>query len=126
MTREKLGFRKGDLLAVGLVILLAAAVGLCFLPEQDHAPGMAEIYRGGELVKTVSLEQDQEFTVAGSYTNTITVRDGKIAITASDCPGEDCVHSGFSGSANRSIVCLPNGVEIRIVQGDRDVDFVVG
>ena len=49
-----------------------------------------------------------------------------IAITGSDCPGEDCVHSGWIKASGRSIVCLPNKVEIRIVGQSDDVDFVVG
>lgn len=123
---ERLRFQKGDLIAVGFVILLAVCVGLCFLPGKNQDECMARIYRDGTLIQTVSLEKDCEFTVTGSYTNTITVKNGKIAITASDCPGEDCVHSGFIGTSGRSIVCLPNGVEIRIAAGEPDVDFVVG
>ena len=64
--------------------------------------------------------------ITGTYSNTITVEEGKIAITASDCPGEDCVHSGAIHTSGRSIVCLPNGVEVRVVSAQSDVDFVVG
>ena len=39
---------------------------------------------------------------------------------------EDCVGCGWSNATGRSIVCLPNGLEIRIVSGQSDVDFVVG
>jgi len=46
-------------------------------------------------------------------------------IAESTCPGNDCVHSGKIHSAGRSIVCLPNRVEIRIT-GESDVDYVVG
>lgn len=126
MSCGRLHFKKGDLIAVAFVILLAVIVGLCFLPERTDAVCVAEVYQNGELLKIVSLEEDQEFTLNGSYTNTITVKNGKIGITTSNCPGEDCVHSGLIGSPNRSIVCLPNGVEIRIVAGEADVDFVVG
>ena len=48
------------------------------------------------------------------------------AFTESDCPGRDCVHSGSIGSTGRSIVCLPNRVEIRVISAEADVDFVVG
>ena len=66
------------------------------------------------------------FEVTGKYTNLIIVENGSIAITASDCPGEDCVHSGAITAPGRSIVCLPNGVEVRVVGQSADVDFVVG
>lgn len=87
---------------------------------------MAQVYQNGELVKTLSLEEDTTFEITGKYSNTITVRGGEIAITASNCPGADCVHSGPIQTCGRSIVCLPNGVEIRVVNAQSDVDFVVG
>ena len=124
--QEILRFRRGDFLAIALVVLLAVLVAVFYLPKNSSDPVMVEIYRGGNLLQTVSLDTDTSFEVAGKYTNVITVSDGKIAITASDCPGEDCVHSGAIAVAGRSIVCLPNGVEIRVVGASSDVDFVVG
>ena len=78
------------------------------------------------MIKTLSLDTDTSFEITGKYTNVITVQDGNIAITSSDCPGEDCVHSGAISSTGRSIVCLPNEVEVRVVNAASDVDFVVG
>lgn len=119
-------FQKGDLLAIVPVILLAVLIFVLFLPPRNVPAAYAEIYRDGQLIRTVSLDRDQEFAVVGRYTNTVTVRDGKIAVTASDCPGGDCVSCGWCDSSGRSIVCLPNGVELRVVSADGDVDFVVG
>ena len=123
---EHLRFRKGDVVAIMLVAVLAVAVALCFLPKQQSGPVLAEVYQEGELVKTCPLETDTSFEIAGKYTNVITVENGAISISASDCPGEDCVHSGAIQSSGRSIVCLPNGVEVRVVDQTSDVDFVVG
>ena len=122
----RLRFRKGDLLAIVSTLLLAVVVFVIFLPGRGGTAAIAQIYQDNTLVRTVSLETDQEFTLAGQYNMTVAVRDGKIAVTQSDCPGEDCVHSGWSDSSGRSIVCLPNRVEIRIVSDTDDVDFVVG
>ena len=123
---EHLRFRKGDVLAIALVLLLAAAVAVTYLPKDGTSPVTAEVYREGELVKSLSLDADTSFEITGKYTNVITVKNGEIAVTASDCPGEDCVHSGAIHSAGRSIVCLPNEVEVRVVTQTSDVDFVVG
>ena len=78
------------------------------------------------MVKTVALTENQTFRISDRYQNEITVKDGAIAFTASNCPGEDCVHSGSIHSPGRSLVCLPNRVEIRVISGEPDVDFVVG
>ena len=122
----RLRFQKGDYLAVAVTLLLAAVVFLAFLPRETGDTPMAEIYLDGTLVRRVSLDTAAEFSVTGDYMNTVTVRDGKIAVTDSDCPGGDCVHSGWIGTSGRSIVCLPNRMEIRIVSAPGDVDFVVG
>lgn len=119
-------FKKGDIVAIAAVVVLAAVVFFAFVPREKASAPMAEIYLNGELVKTVSLSANQEFTLSGDYTNTISIRDQKIAITRADCPGEDCVSSGWQHSAGRSIVCLPNGLEIRIISANSGVDFAVG
>lgn len=124
--RDSLRFRRGDWLAIALVAALAVAVLLCFLPGGKAPAAYAEVYLDGALYKTLPLDQDAELTVTDAYSNHITVKDGAIAFTASDCPGQDCVHSGSIHSTGRSLVCLPNKVEIRVVAGESDVDFVVG
>ena len=124
--QEHLRFRKGDMLAIVLVVALAVFVAVWFLPENSADPVMAEVYQGGELVKTISLDENTSFVIEGAYSNTITVENGSISITKSDCPGEDCVYSGAIHSSGRSIVCLPNEVEVRVVAQTSDVDFVVG
>ena len=126
MHSMRLRFQKGDWLAVAVTLVLAIAVFFAFLPRETGDVPVAEVYLDGTLVCRVTLDESQEFTVTGDYTNTVTVRDGKIGVTASDCPGGDCVHSGWIGTSGRSIVCLPNRMEIRIVSAPGDVDFVVG
>ena len=126
MGNKELRLRMGDLIAAALVAALAVGIFFLCLPAPDHEAGQAQIYLGGELIHTLPLDEDQELTVTDAYANTITVRGGKVAITQSDCPGTDCVHSGWIGTTGRSIVCLPNALEIRVVARTGDVDFVVG
>ena len=80
----------------------------------------AEIYSDGKLVKTVVLSVDQEFTVDGK--NTVTVQDGKIAVTWANCPDGYCVRRGFCSSGG-DIVCLPNRLVIKFVD-EQEIDAV--
>ena len=121
-----LRFRKGDVLAIAAVVLLAIIVAVSFIPKTGGGAVEAELYQDGKRIKTLSLEEETTFEISGKYTNRITVQNGEIFFVSSDCPGEDCVHSGAIHSAGRSLVCLPNGVEIRIITQNSDVDFVVG
>lgn len=121
----RLTFRKGDLLAVILVVAMTLMTAVFFLPKNTSSESaVVQIYQDGRLVKESSLDEDQTIRITGAYSNTVEIRDGKAAITETDCPGADCAHSGWIGSAGRSIVCLPNRVEVRIV-GEAEVDFVV-
>ena len=125
-SQNPLQFQKGDILAVVLVIALAVATVFFFLPDGKTDASVAEIYQDGQRIMILDLSKDQTVSVDGRYHNTVAVSGGKVAITASDCPGEDCVHSGAIHAPGRSIVCLPNAVEVRVVGQSADVDFVVG
>lgn len=106
------------LFAVIIVVCLVASIPL--LTGQDAA--FAEVYSTGKLVSTISLAVDQEFTVEGK--NTVTVRDGKIAVTWADCPDHYCIDRGFcSGGAD--IVCLPNRLVISFAR-EQPLDGVSG
>ena len=119
-------FRRGDWIAIGLVAVLAALMLIAFIPKDQAPAGYAQIYLDGELYKTVSLNEDTTFVIEDQYTSEITVVNGSISFSASNCPGQDCVHSGSIHTTGRSLVCLPNRVEIRVVAGSDHVDFVVG
>lgn len=121
----KLTFCKGDFLAVAIVAVITILVSVIFWTNIGAEEGsVVKVYQDGELIQEISLNTDKEFVIEGEYENVVTVKDGKAAITKSDCPGTDCVHSGWIHEAGRSIVCLPNRVELR-VEGVSEVDFVV-
>lgn len=121
----KLKFCKGDFFVITLIIAASILVCVFFWSKTRANEGsVAVIYQDGELVRELPLDEDSEFTVKGAYTNKIVVKDGQVWIEESDCPGNDCVHMGKIHESGRSIVCLPNFVEIRI-EGASEVDFVV-
>lgn len=125
---ERLSFRRGDAVAIIGVALAALVLLVLFLrfSGSDTRPTVC-IYREGKKIQELTLDQDGEYTVQGEYRNRVTVRDGRVCVSESDCPGEDCVHSGWASRPGQSIVCLPNRVEIRLEgtgNGD-DVDAVV-
>ena len=106
-------------------ILLALCAGLSFVLLGSGQAEMVEIWSEGKLVKTVPLAMDQEFTVeTGHGTNTVTVKDGKIAVTAASCPDSYCMKRGFC-QGGAQIVCLPNRLVIKFI-GQQEIDGVVG
>ena len=123
----RLTFMRGDVLAILLVLALAGGVMAAFLPGRDDAhSAVVQIWQDGRLTSELPLNADARTEAAGDYRNVIAIENGRAAIIESDCPGGDCVHSGWISAAGRSIVFLPNRVEVRIVGADSDVDFAVG
>ncbi|MCH5196299.1 MAG: NusG domain II-containing protein [Oscillospiraceae bacterium] len=113
------------IIAAAVVLTLAAMAGIAvFLLMQSAQMNdpCAEIYQDGELIKTVSLSEDTEFTVyCGDGFNVVEVSDGKICVSSADCPDKVCVRQGkISGAV--PIVCLPHRLEIRVVNGNNIVD----
>ena len=107
-----------------LLALLAVSLGLgAMLLTAGPEAVRAEIRSDGELIATVDLRIDQEFTVTTPWggENVVTVRSGAIAVTEANCPDHYCMHRGFCNSGG-SIVCLPNKLVISFV-GEQDVDF---
>ena len=82
--------------------------GLLFLLRPPAEARFAEIWSDGELVCRVSLAEDQSILVESRYgTNTVTVSQGKIAVTQADCPNGECMQAGWQ-NGGRPIICLPH------------------
>lgn len=107
-------------LLTGLLLLLLSALSLLLilLPRTASTAYTAEIYRDGQLLRSIDLS-----AVSSSYTfrlegtdgyNEIEVRHGSIGIISADCPDKLCVHQGFISSSALPITCLPNRLVIRL------------
>lgn len=123
----RLRFCIGDVLVIGFVVMLAILIGVVFWIKTGTEKGnLVVVYREGEKIQELSLDKNTEIFIENNYTNKLVVKDKKVAIVESDCPGMDCVHSGWISGKGRSLVCLPNRVEIRIEgEVDSEVDFIV-
>ena len=103
-------------------VVAAACVALSLPLLRTEQARFARITSGGVEVRTVDLMVDQEFTVGGK--NTVTVQDGKIAVTWADCPDHYCMKRGFCDGGT-DIVCLPNRLVIEFL-GDQEIDAAIG
>ena len=94
----------GAALAVTLAVLAWRPAG---------APRVAEIYAGGELARTVSLNRETRVAVAGPLGETrIEFRDGRARFVASPCRNKLCIRSGWLEDRGDSAACLPNRVSL--------------
>ena len=108
-------------------VILAAAIAGTVITFSSPASQRVEIISGGKVLYTIDLSRTADTTIrveqGGNY-NIIGIEGGKIHVVEAGCPDKTCVQTGFlQGGA--PIVCLPNRLVIRYVQGS-DVDAVAG
>ena len=136
---------KYDLIVVAAVLALAALLGVRFwLPSEPESGALLAVVEiDGAEVDRFTLAQAAEET--RTYTNngvTLTVapcatvkRDAEtrtqtetagVRVVSSDCPTQDCVHTGQISRAGQSIVCLPAHIVITLAGADADYDLITG
>ena len=128
-SQHELKFNRFDALVALIISLLAVAAALWFyLPRSQSGQLTVVISVAGEETHRVPLSDFTETTVTGgSYTLRVSTRDGGVAVTDSDCPTQDCVHTGVITRAGQSIVCLPAQVVVHLEGTAPDApDVIVG
>ena len=60
------------------------------------------------------------------YPITVEAERGRIRVAHSDCPSQDCVHTGWVSRSGGQIVCLPNRLVITVTGGTAEADAVTG
>ena len=88
----------------------------------------AIIEQDGETISELDLSKDTELVLddGNGGSNTITVKNGKIAVTDANCPDLVCVHTGSISQTGEVIACLPHKLIITISEEkNSDLDAIV-
>ena len=78
-------------------------------------------YTNNGYTLTVALGVDYEDPVRNALPPS---GESGLRVAASDCPTQDCVHTGIITRSGQSIVCLPARIIIRLEGGTPDPDAV--
>lgn len=107
--------KKADIIL--LIILVVLGLGASFLSVYGKTAGdQVRVSVDGEVYGIYHLNQNQEIDVAqNGHTNHITIKDGTVSMSYSDCRNQICVHTGAISETKDSIVCLPNRVVVEII-----------
>jgi len=109
-----------DVLLIAAV-LASAVVFYVRVLRGSSGPVAAHVYRDGELVQVLPLEQDRVVEVPGENV-VIEVHEQKIRIRESDCPKRICVQTGWISRPGRPIVCVPKKLLIQVKGGRAELD----
>ncbi|MCI5697457.1 MAG: NusG domain II-containing protein [Clostridiales bacterium] len=103
-----------------LLIILGIAATLLVTGEANPG-GKVVIKTGGEIYGTYDLRKNRTIKVRfQGHQNNVTIKDGKVSMTFSDCRNQNCVHQGAISNTSQAIICLPNQVVVEIVRERRD------
>ena len=104
---------------IAVILIIAVLSGAACLLFWGRIPpkNTLEIWSDGTLLYTLPLSLDRVLTIDGPYgSNTVTIRDGKAAVTAASCSDHYCMKQGFR-QGGPDIVCLPNRLILRFTGG---------
>ena len=123
------------LVVLAVVVLAAASAWMVWRGPAGEGNLTAVVSVDGAEVERIDLEaygEPRTYSHNG-YTLTVNLRpDGEagVRVETSDCPTQDCVHTGTITRAGQSIVCLPARIIIQLqggAQADGDApDVVIG
>lgn len=119
-----------DALVVLGVLALAGAIFFGFQADTS-GPLTATLSVDGQVLETFILDELDGSTTYNvpdvPYEISLTIEPGRICVDHSNCPNQDCVHSGWASQAGSQLVCLPNRMLVSLTGGDTTdgVDFIL-
>lgn len=108
--------KKGDMvLSVGIIVL-AVALFLCFFLFKTDGKQVV-ITVDDEVFGRYSISIDQEIEVKTKRgVNIVAISDGKVSVTAADCPDKYCVSHVAIDETGETVVCLPHRMIVEVVE----------
>lgn len=116
--------RRADILLLAGIAVFAALLFLFFL-RKDLSLGtpMLEISQGGTVVGLYPLTEDRVIPIGEG--NVCEISGGTVRMTEADCPDHSCIRSRAIDARGGTIICLPNRVVLRIIDGKGGVPDAV-
>ena len=118
-----------DALVVIIVVAFAVMTAAFVYGKNRGETLTATVKHRGQVAAQVALStltEEKKITIYGQYHLTVTLTKDGVSVTESDCPGQDCVHTGRITRAGQSIVCLPEQVVVTLEGKTSAPDVVLG
>jgi len=110
-------FNLKDILLIFGIIFLAGMFFLWFHLRGSEPASYAEVIIAGETVARLDLEIELIFSPLPNVS--IIIQNGRVAVSASDCPDQICVHMGFISIVGQMSICMPNRLVV-IIRGQAE------
>lgn len=106
--------KKGDIiLSVGCIFAAVLLLVLAFIFKADGKTAVITV--DSEVFGQYKLSDEQDIVIKTEHgENMVQISNGKITVTAANCPDHYCVDHVAIDSVGETIVCLPHRVVIEI------------
>jgi len=122
--------KKADIIL--FIVFLISGLAISWFSLSGSVTGEKVIITvDGEEYGIYSLCEDGEIDIdQNNHHNHITISQGTVSMTFSDCKNQICVNDGKISETKDTIVCLPNKVLVEITGGNDskggDADVITG
>jgi hypothetical protein len=114
--------RPADAVVVALAALLVGAAWAALWHDGGPAE-YARVSAPGAPPQRLELARDTTLDVQGRRgTSRLEVHAGRVRFVDSPCVGRLCVHAGWLARSGQVAACLPNGVVVEVMGGEREFD----
>jgi hypothetical protein len=120
--------KKADIALFFIILILGLAVSFFSLGGNSDGNKVV-ITVNGEIYGTYDLSKNQVIEISqNDHTNNITIKDGTVSMSYSNCKNQVCVNTGSISQTKDTIACLPNKVLIEIENTSQggDIDVISG
>lgn len=116
--------KKADIILA--VILIAAGLAASYALSFGQSAGdELAITVDGQRFGSYALMEDNEISInRDGHINKITIRNGVVSMSFSDCHSQDCVKMAPISKTGENIICLPHKIVLEIEGGEAAYDSV--
>lgn len=117
--------KKADL-ALFIVLVVIGLAATLWVTNDGQTGNQVVIKTGGQIYGTYDLDKNQTIEVNyNGHRNNVTIKNGKVSMSFSDCLNQNCVHQGSINRTSQAIICLPNKVVVEIKgKGGETLDVI--
>ena len=116
--------RKADIILA--IILIILGLFISYISVSDNREGTSvTVTIDGKPYASYPLAEDKVIEISEkNHINKITIKNGTVSMTFSDCTNQDCVLHSPIHRTGETIVCLPHKLVVEITGDDYEFDAI--
>ena len=110
------------LIIIIILIIITTLIIINTIPQKGNT---ATVYYQDKIIKTIDLTKDGEYKVEGLLGEVVLeVKNNQIRVKKENSKNHICSKEGYIGETNKTLICLPNKIIIKITNKE-EIDEVV-